>query len=191
MQTHLSDPAARSRPGCKSLGPRQSKRAQGMPGDGLTHGPPATKKAGGSHHRISRINRHSLRNGFTACTRPPRCPGLIATVTREIVHELDPSVGRSGPRDFAVRIRHVRLTCRPRPSHPHLTCRDDRPKRPSSSRRDARDAACDLPDEASAQGAADWHDGQNGHGIHAGLTCQDTPIKQALESIRNFSACDA
>jgi hypothetical protein len=37
-----------------------------MSGDGLTHGPPATKKAGGSHHRISRINRHSLRNGLTA-----------------------------------------------------------------------------------------------------------------------------
>jgi hypothetical protein len=37
-----------------------------MPGDGLTHGPPATKKAGGSHHRFSRINRHSLRNGVTA-----------------------------------------------------------------------------------------------------------------------------
>ena len=35
-----------------------------MPGEGLTHGPPATKKAGGSHHRISRINRHSLRNGL-------------------------------------------------------------------------------------------------------------------------------
>jgi hypothetical protein len=25
-----------------------------------------TKNAGGSHHRISRIIRHSLRNGFTA-----------------------------------------------------------------------------------------------------------------------------
>jgi hypothetical protein len=30
------------------------ERAQGMPGEGLTHGPPATKKAGGSHHRCSR-----------------------------------------------------------------------------------------------------------------------------------------
>jgi len=37
-----------------------------MPGDGLTHGPPATKNAGGSHHRFSRIIRHSLRNGVTA-----------------------------------------------------------------------------------------------------------------------------
>jgi hypothetical protein len=69
-----------------------------------------TKKAGGSDHRLSRINRHSLRNGFTAYTRPPRCPGLIATVTCGIAHKLDPSVGRSGPRDFAVRVRHDRLT---------------------------------------------------------------------------------
>jgi hypothetical protein len=35
---------------------------------------------------------------------------LIATVTRETVHALDPSVGRSGPHDFAVRVRHVRRT---------------------------------------------------------------------------------
>ncbi len=55
-----------------------------MPGDGLTHGPPATKNAGGSHHRLSRINRHSLRNGFNGLYAlspvSGRCPGLIATV---------------------------------------------------------------------------------------------------------------
>jgi hypothetical protein len=45
------------------------KRVQGMPGDGLTHGPPATKKAGGSHHRLGRINRHSLRDGFNGFLR--------------------------------------------------------------------------------------------------------------------------
>jgi hypothetical protein len=36
--------------------PRRIQRAQGMPGDGLTHGPPATKNAGGSYHRSSRFN---------------------------------------------------------------------------------------------------------------------------------------
>jgi hypothetical protein len=36
-----------------------------MPGDDLTHGPPATKKAGGSHHRFGRISQHSLRDGAT------------------------------------------------------------------------------------------------------------------------------
>jgi hypothetical protein len=39
-----------------------------MPGEGLTHGPPAEKKAGGSHHRFSQIIRHSLHDGFTNYT---------------------------------------------------------------------------------------------------------------------------
>jgi hypothetical protein len=50
---------------CVIAGP-PGERAQGMPGDGLTHGPPAIRKAGGRYHRFSRINRHSLRDGFTA-----------------------------------------------------------------------------------------------------------------------------
>jgi hypothetical protein len=37
-----------------------------MPGAGRTHGPPATKNAGGRDHRQGRSNRHSLRDGFTA-----------------------------------------------------------------------------------------------------------------------------
>jgi hypothetical protein len=143
-----------------------------MPGDGLTHGPPANKKAGGSDHRLSRISRHSLRNGVTAYTRPPRCPGLIATVALRITARLDPSVGRSGPRDFAVRVRHARPSWQTRPSHPRPTVRDDRPKRPSSSRQDAREAVCDLPDEASGIFATDWHDGQTPHGVHAGIACR-------------------
>jgi hypothetical protein len=38
-----------------------------MPGAGRTHGPPAKWKAGGSHHRQGRNNRHSLRDGFNGC----------------------------------------------------------------------------------------------------------------------------
>jgi len=37
-----------------------------MPDAGRTHGPPA-KKAGGSDHRFSQNNRHSLRDGFNGC----------------------------------------------------------------------------------------------------------------------------
>jgi hypothetical protein len=82
-----------------------------MPGDGLTHGPPANKKAGGSDHRFSRINRHSLRNGFTAYMRSPRCAGLFSSVARKVVpHEIDSSVGESGPRAFGVRLVH-RSSC--------------------------------------------------------------------------------
>ena len=39
-----------------------------MPGAGRTHGPPATRKAGGSHHRFSQDIRHSLHNGFNGCS---------------------------------------------------------------------------------------------------------------------------
>ena len=77
-----------------------------MPGDDLTHGPPATKKAGGSHHRFSRINRHSLRDGLRLISRSPRGPGFLAPVAgvmQSIIAKLDLSVGRPGPRDFAVR----------------------------------------------------------------------------------------
>src|SRR5215831_7514937 len=46
--------------------------------------------------------RPSLRNGFAAYTRSHRSPSLIASVAREIVHELAPSVGSaSGDQDHA------------------------------------------------------------------------------------------
>src|SRR5690349_6880100 len=96
-----------------------------MPGEGLTHGPRAVKKARGRNHRFSRIIRHSLRNGFTAYTYSPREPGFIAPVVRSVRHasELGLSVGRPGPYDFAVRISAVRphdKSCASlsRPSHP-------------------------------------------------------------------------
>jgi hypothetical protein len=40
-----------------------------MPDAGRTHGPPAIRKAGGSYHRFSRNNRHSLRDGFNGFLR--------------------------------------------------------------------------------------------------------------------------
>ena len=51
-----------------------------MSGAGRTHGPPATKKAGGSHHRFGRINRHSLRNGLRLIRDLLGVPGFLATV---------------------------------------------------------------------------------------------------------------
>jgi len=85
-----------------------------MPGAGRTHGPPATRKAGGSHHRSAETSRHSLRNGVTAYTRSPRCTGLFSHRRRRIIfRRLDPSVGRSGPRDFAVRASALRRARQP------------------------------------------------------------------------------
>ena len=83
-----------------------------MPGEGLTHGPPATKKAGGSHHRFSRIIRHSPRNGFNGVLRA--LPGdrafLPPSSARSSSRQLGISVGMPGPHDFAVRYKLVRLT---------------------------------------------------------------------------------
>ena len=59
-----------------------------------------------SHYRFAETVRHSLRDWFlTAYLRAlPGVPGFLATVACAFVtHKLDPSVGRSGPHDFAVR----------------------------------------------------------------------------------------
>ena len=76
---------------------------------------------------------------------------LVATVVREInPATLAPASERQNHTTSPSASGHVRLTCPPRPPHPRPTYRDDRPKRPSSSRRDAREHRCDLPDGASA-----------------------------------------
>ena len=80
-----------------------------MPDAGRTHGPPATKNAGGSHHRYAETCRPSLRNGLRLIRALLGVPGLLASVaSRIITTRLDPSVGRSGPHDFAVRLDPAR-----------------------------------------------------------------------------------
>jgi hypothetical protein len=112
-----------------------------MPGEGLTHGPPATKKAGGSHHSFSQINRHSPRNGFNGVLRA--LPGdrafLPPSSARSSSRQLGISVGMPGPHDFAVRndISRPHKDCAltpSRPSHPAFHARDDREAPPCESR---------------------------------------------------------
>jgi len=55
-----------------------------MPDAGRTHGPPAIRKAGGSYHRFSRNNRHSLRDVLRLIARSPRGPGFLAPVARKL-----------------------------------------------------------------------------------------------------------
>jgi len=50
----------------------------------------------------SQINRHSLRDGLRLIRGLLGVPGLLASVARAFVtRKLDPSVGGSGPHDFA------------------------------------------------------------------------------------------
>jgi hypothetical protein len=57
-----------------------------------------------SHHGHTGITRHSPRNGFTAYIALSRVTGLSCHPRRRsCLHQLDASVGASGPHDFAVR----------------------------------------------------------------------------------------
>jgi hypothetical protein len=87
-----------------------------MPGAGRTHGPPATRKAGGSHHRSSQNIRHSLRDGFTAYTCAPRSAGLVS-LRRFVDDVVTPQglVPASGDQDYttspSVRMPFVHAAC--------------------------------------------------------------------------------
>ena len=118
-------------------------------------------------------NRHSLRNGLRLIRDLPGVPGLLASVAlRNVSQDLTPASGGQDHTTSPSASATFVARAIPRPSHPRPTVRDDRPKRPSSSRQDAREAVCDLPDEASGIFATDWHDGQTPHGVHAGIACR-------------------
>jgi hypothetical protein len=131
----------------------ESKRAQGMPGEGPTHGPPATRKAGGSHHRFSRTSGIPCAAVLTLISCSSRCTGLVGH-RRHRDHHPSSLASASGCQNHTTsRPPPARSSSHhPRPPHPRPTYRDDRPKRPSSSRRDARDDRCDLPDKARLYG---------------------------------------
>ena len=66
-----------------------------MPGAGRTHGPPATKNAGGSHNRFSRNNPAFPARWFTAYTWSPRSAGLVSLRPPGLVTRgLTPASGR-------------------------------------------------------------------------------------------------
>jgi len=78
------------------------------------------KNAGGRHHRSSRSNRHSLRDGFNAYSALLGVPGFVATVAlQNVFARLDPSVGGSGPRALAVR-ENVFVGAPQRAAHHHV-----------------------------------------------------------------------
>jgi len=116
-----------------------------MPGEGLTHGPPAERKAGGSHHRFSRSTGIPCAMGLRLIRAllgdRLDCPRHSQIVVRE----LDLSTGRSGPHDFTVRTSAFvgildKMLCARTATAPRLACRDDRDT-PLSPRRDVRDIA--------------------------------------------------
>ena len=103
-----------------------------------------------------------------------------------LLKNLAPASERQGHTTSPSALDHVRLTCPQRPPHPRPTYRDDRPKRPSSSRRDAREHRCDLPDEASA----DTCDRLARRAIRAWHACGNCPSGSSVQAHdRGLKAC--
>ncbi|CCD92872.1 conserved hypothetical protein [Bradyrhizobium sp. ORS 375] len=103
--TIAASPRVRAR-AVRHARPRIERRAQGRPGAGRARGPPADKKAGGSHHRSGR--RHPAfpaRRLERLYTWSPWCAGLSGHHGDNALGRiaLDTSIGVSGPHDFAVR----------------------------------------------------------------------------------------
>src|SRR5215831_3463130 len=102
------------------------KRAQGMPGAGCTHGPPAEKKQAAVTTGQPKQPAFPAQWFYGLYVISPGtglvCPRRTQRASR---CELGLSVGRSGPHDFAVHISIARLATLTRPSQPALNVRDD------------------------------------------------------------------
>src|SRR5262249_19849374 len=100
-QLHI--PAALTCPSGTSIVSLEGNRAQGMPGAGRTHGPPAEKKQAAVTTGSAGTTGIPRAMVLRLIARSPRRPGLIASVALRIITAgLDPSVGGPGPHAFAV-----------------------------------------------------------------------------------------
>ena len=99
-----------------------------MPGEGLTHGPPAEKNAGGRYHRCCRSTGIPCAVVLTLIRSLPGAPGCLATMiraARQRRRERNTSIGVSGRCDFTSAImpvvcaeKRVRHGCGHRILHP-------------------------------------------------------------------------
>jgi hypothetical protein len=121
-----------TRPSKNSRGRRECrvKASPAAPVHNKKHGEGTTGSAGSSGIPCAMVyGLYRALPGDRALLPPSRARSSCA---------LDTSVGVSGPHDFTVRADDARPASSSRPSHPRLTCRDDRDT-PSASRRDAAD----------------------------------------------------
>jgi hypothetical protein len=136
-QTHPRDLAAYPREFCQKIPALSHRRAQGMPGAWCARSRAwCVESTRVSHHGHTGNTRHSPRNGFNGFLRAlpgdraclsPSLARRVRPVRADIaIRKLDAGVEASGPHDFAVRCRAVRLSAHQRPPHPALNVRDDR-----------------------------------------------------------------
>jgi hypothetical protein len=132
------------------------------------------KKAGGSHHRFSRINRHSLRDGLRLIRVLPGVHDLFShrhrRNARSIVANLAPAKGcqdhaTSPSTSGAFVSRAIRVHRIPAPRV--VTIGRNVPLHRGGMR---EKIVVICPTRQARMPAADWHDGQFGHGGCADLS---------------------
>ena len=127
----LKLPAARLRPSCASRPPSKIERAQGMPGEGLTHGPRAMKKHGEGTTGSAGSSGIPRAVVLRLIARSPRRPGFLAPVIgeRSSANLASASGGQDHtplPSASALFVRTNDRASPKRPSHPAANVRDDR-----------------------------------------------------------------
>jgi hypothetical protein len=146
----------------------------------------ASKKAHErSHHRSAAIIRHSLRDGFTVSFVLAPETGFVVSVAgamRRHCHQLDISVGISGPHDFAVRIGASRQHAPIRPSHSTPNVRDDREAPLLLGRETGRAGSRDLPDGASGS-FGDYGSPPRPPSLHRVTWRDETPRRPVMASL--------
>src|ERR1700722_5134266 len=121
------------------------------------------KSTQASHHRLSRIIRRFLRNGFNGLFRALLGDrALLSPSPRNAKHcrELTPASGRQDHTALPSAKGAVRLSAPTRPPHPAPNVRDDRdtPLFSGAGWREVLKMIC--PTAKAKKPAADWHDGQ-------------------------------
>ena len=184
LQMHVRDPAARMAPGlCVQLAPRENRgRRECRTLDAPAAACVLVESTRVSHHGHTGNTRHSPRNGFTAYSALSLVTGLschhrLANTSAK----LDASVGASGPHDFAVREKCLRLWHQLRPPHPVPNVRDDR-ETPLEWARDDQGYATDLGQARSGIFLAGGLDGEFNTRI-------DLPVGNGLRALAFSSLC--
>ena len=153
-----------------------------MPGDDLTHGPPATKKQAAVTTGRAGSAGIPCAMVYALYRALPGDLCLVATVvreTREHLRDLSACFGAPEPHDFTVRIRHVRLTCHPRPPHPRPTFVTIGRNVPLQRGGMREKVVLICPTWQALTPATDWHDGQFAHGAHAEIARRATACAAA------------
>jgi hypothetical protein len=143
------------------------QRAQGMPGARCARSLVCSVWVAHecSHHGHTGNTRHSPRNGFTAYIVLSRVTGPVTGLSchprrRSCLHQLDSSVGASGPHDFAVRRQAFSSATPPASTASRTHVRDDR-ETPLGWDGTVRNLPLIWGRDQRRRPAADWHDGQN------------------------------